>query len=111
MEETRKFKDSLTREEEKLKKRLSKLEERRDFGDDTDSLEEESDETEEFGNILGIKKVLESKLQRVTKALQKMEENNYGTCEKCGGEIEKEILEAEPESLYCKECKKSESVS
>lgn len=76
-----------------------------DFGDDTDSLEEESDEAEEVSNQAGITYALKLQLDRVKKALSRISSETYGTCLKCEGKIEPEVLDAAPESELCRACK------
>ena len=100
------LKEKLLEEKKDLEGQLKKLDEMRDFGDDVDSMEEESDESEELGNIVPVKAALKSKIIRISDTLKKIESGAYGSCEKCGNDIEKEVLEASPISLYCKECKK-----
>ncbi|HLP86943.1 MAG TPA: TraR/DksA C4-type zinc finger protein [Candidatus Paceibacterota bacterium] len=47
---------------------------------------------------------LESRLADVNKALLKIEEGDYGICEKCGKQIEEDRLEVNPAAVTCKEC-------
>jgi len=105
---------------EKIKEYKSKLEKERmlllaeikrdeapvDFGNDTD---DESDETENFGNQLAMINGLKDRLNEIDIALNKIQSEEYGTCEKCGLEIEEEILDTDPESRYCKKCKLADS--
>ncbi|KKS88064.1 hypothetical protein A2116_01250 [Candidatus Jorgensenbacteria bacterium GWA1_49_17] len=104
-EQLKNFEKKLNETKEEILADLEKLKEGLDFGDDTDSLEEEADETEEFSHYVGIKKPLEERLRAVEDAILKINKGAYGTCEKCGGEIESEILEIVPESRLCKHCK------
>ncbi|PIS47798.1 MAG: hypothetical protein COT17_01565 [Elusimicrobia bacterium CG08_land_8_20_14_0_20_51_18] len=46
-------------------------------------------------------------LDDVEAALRKMENNKYGKCEHCGGEIDKKRLRAIPHSRYCIACQVS----
>lgn len=48
--------------------------------------------------------LLEERLSDINKALKKIEENNYGICENCKKEIEKDRLEVNPAARTCKEC-------
>lgn len=95
----------LISEKAKIEAELEGLKEKLDFGSDIDHMEEETDETEEVANYLGVKKVLDEKLKNIDRALDKIQKNTYGKCEKCGENIEKEVLAAEPESVFCKNCK------
>ena len=76
-----------------------------DLGSDKD-LEEEADKTEAFTDQMAEVLPLKERLEDVEHALRKMEEGTYGICEKCGKEIELDLLEVDPESRYCRDCKK-----
>lgn len=106
-------------EQDKLKKYKTKLEDELkmvsgeikaeekpvDFGSDVDGFDEEADEAEELGNQLAVSKNLKDRLSDIEIALEKIREGRYGICEKCGNKIETEILDIDPESRFCKECK------
>ncbi|MDO8466960.1 MAG: hypothetical protein Q7S83_02355 [bacterium] len=79
-----------------------------DFGSDTESevAEEEADEAEEFSKNKGIEQELKGRLIDVKNALDKIATGTYGKCEKCGMEIEAEVLAVDPESRLCKMDKK-----
>lgn len=76
-----------------------------DFGSDVDHGEEEADESEAHANQLAGVLPMKERLDDVEHALRKIEEGTYGKCEKCGMEIEEAILEVDPESRLCKNCK------
>lgn len=88
-----------------IEKGLQGLKKDLDFGSDVDHLEEETDETEETVNYLSVKKPLDDKLRGIEAALTRIKNGSFGKCEKCGGNIELEILEAAPRSTLCKKCK------
>lgn len=46
----------------------------------------------------------EQRLQRVRRALERIEAVTYGTCVRCGGEIPEGRLEVMPESGFCVPC-------
>jgi len=73
-----------------------------DFGNDFD---DESEETENFGNQLAMVNGLKARLNEIDIALSKIQSEKYGVCEKCSENIEEEILDIDPESRYCKKCK------
>ncbi|MFH1188227.1 MAG: TraR/DksA C4-type zinc finger protein [bacterium] len=79
-----------------------------DFGDDIDSGDEESDETEEIINNEATQELLQTRLRAITEALAKIEAGTYGSCEKCNAELSEAMIEADPESHLCKECKKAD---
>ncbi len=68
------------------------------------SAEEKADEVEEYASLLPIEHSLELKLKKVNEALKKLEENNYGKCEKCHADISYEELFITPETKNCKNC-------
>jgi DnaK suppressor protein len=47
---------------------------------------------------------LAEKINRLTAALERLNEGTYGQCEACGQEIERNRLEALPEAMRCLEC-------
>jgi DnaK suppressor protein len=79
-----------------------------DFGSDIDHGDEETDESEEVGNQLAVAQDLKMRLEDVDVALNKIHSGKYGVCEKCKKPIEKEILDIDPESRFCKNCKLGE---
>jgi len=51
----------------------------------------------------------ESKLiRKIKKALERIETNTFGICEKCGEEISEERIKARPVTALCIECKTKE---
>lgn len=102
-----KYKAQLLQKKEELERRINSLADNADFGSDVDGFEEETDETEEIGNTLAIRQSLEERLENISEALRKMDHGEYGVCESCGGKIEEEILDIDPESKLCKACKKA----
>ncbi len=106
-EQLKSLEEKLKAEKARLEEQIKNLNENVDFGSDIDHLEEEADETEEMANVLGTKTILQKQLQNVDAALQKMAGGNFGICEKCGKEIDSRVLEADPESKLCRDCKKN----
>ncbi len=102
-----KFKNQLVRLKGFLMDRVKNLQKVPEFGNDVDSGDEETDETEEFGTQLSIAQNYKEKLADIDTALDKIKKHKYGICERCGKPISKDVLEAAPESKFCKECKKS----
>ncbi len=68
------------------------------------SREEMADEVEEFSSLIKIEHALEVKLKNIDDALKKMENENYGYCEKCSQLIEEDKLMIVPETRTCKSC-------
>jgi len=69
------------------------------------NLEDEADEAQEYDNLLSLEHSLELKLQDVNLALEKIEKENYGICEKCGKKMDVKRLNACPEAKTCIRCK------
>ncbi len=104
-EDRKKLEEELRKKEEKLEVQLADFKKDLNFGDETDHFEEEADEAEEFGKNLGMAETFKARLNDVGHALGKIAKGGYGKCEKCGGEVELDVLNIDPESRYCKQCK------
>ena len=48
--------------------------------------------------------VLERKLSDIDSALRSIDKGQYGTCERCGKQIETERLEVKPDATLCLSC-------
>jgi DnaK suppressor protein len=57
---------------------------------------------------VGVGRNLEATEERVSRALAKLDEGTYGTCDACGRPIAPRRLEAAPESVLCIECARLE---
>ena len=55
-------------------------------------------------NQIGVASRLESRLERVERALEKLDAGTYGTCDVCGAAIDPRRLRAAPESTVCVTC-------
>lgn len=78
------------------------------FGEHTSEQDENADEVEEYENELPMEYALETRLENINLALEKIEDGEggtYGTCESCGEKIEDERLEAEPSARMHVNCK------
>lgn len=63
-----------------------------------------ADRSEDFEERSSKLDLLEKRLNDINTALNKIIENNYGICEKCGGKIEEDRLDVNPAAKTCKEC-------
>jgi RNA polymerase-binding transcription factor DksA len=63
---------------------------------------EVADGFEAYDENAGVLNELEIRLTNVQKALKKIEDNSYGTCEVCEKEIDKERLGANPAAATCR---------
>ena len=112
------LKEKLLAEKERLEKELSEFATKDpkvkgdwdakfpNYGDENSDQDENSDEVEEYAADIALEHTLELRLKDIDDALEKIEKGTYGKCEKCGGEIPKERLEANPEARDCIECAK-----
>ena len=57
---------------------------------------------------IGVGRSLETGLERTERALAKLDEGTYGTCDACGNPIEPKRLEAMPDGVLCLACAASE---
>lgn len=63
---------------------------------------ETADEMEGFETRIATTATLEDRLAEITSALQRIENNTYGTCSICGAAIEADRLSANPAAATCK---------
>lgn len=63
--------------------------------------DENAQEVTEYATRLPLEHELETRLQAVNDALDKIKNNTYGLCEKCGEIIDVERLRANPSAMIC----------
>ncbi|MSR71629.1 MAG: hypothetical protein EXS50_03120 [Candidatus Taylorbacteria bacterium] len=63
-----------------------------------------ADNIEAYETNSALLKQLEIRFNELKVALKKIEENKFGTCEKCGKPIEAKRLSANPAAIMCIEC-------
>jgi DnaK suppressor protein len=66
-----------------------------------------SHSTEERGRVIATTRSLRANLRDVERALGKIEEGSDGRCDRCGGPIGAERLEAIPWAVLCIDCKRA----
>lgn len=97
-------KKRLEAEQEETLKEISRLGEA--LKNEVDSDPDEADpDLYEREKLLALLRNLEEKYDSLSYALGLMDEDTYGICEVCGGEIGSERLEALPYTTYCVKCK------
>lgn len=106
-EDIQNLKSKLEKEQANLIAQINKLKkpETIDMGDDVDHGDEEADEVEETAIDIGLTQNVKERLEVIKATLFKIEQGKFGFCEKCGAEIEKEVLDVDPESRWCRHCK------
>ena len=106
----KKFKTLLTEKREEIVKKAKETLEQ-DMALDTDDLPDEMDlASSEYlqsftFRLRGREKGL---LDKIEKALAKIEDGSFGVCESCGEEIAVKRLEARPETTLCIQCKEEQ---
>jgi len=104
------YKQKLEEEKTILEQELKDLEEAPDFGgDSTDIGTEEADESEAVGTNMALMQPLKERMAEVNDALSKIINGGYGVCENCKSEIDEELLNVNPESRLCRNCKLTEN--
>jgi DnaK suppressor protein len=76
-----------------------------------DSMEDNALEITAFEGNMVMEETLGVSLETTERALKKIEDGTYGTCEKCGQLIEPKRLEAFPSATACMSCKKKAAAS
>jgi DnaK suppressor protein len=106
----KKFKTLLTdKRDEILKKAKQTLEQ--DMALDTDDLPDEMDlASSEYlqSFTFRLRGREKSFLDKIEKALKKIDDGSFGVCEECGEEISVKRLEARPETTLCIRCKEDQ---
>jgi RNA polymerase-binding transcription factor DksA len=69
-----------------------------------DSEEDNASEVAQYQDDLSLEGNLQGRLAEVEKALDKMEEGNYGKCDHCGEEIPRERIAVNPAAAVCVKC-------
>jgi len=97
-------------EKERLEKELSTIANKANgqyrtiFPDYGHREDDNVDEVGAYEKSLNLKQNLETSLNLIPKALDKIAKGNYGKCEKCGKLISLDRLEANPSAETCLEC-------
>jgi DnaK suppressor protein len=106
----KKFKTLLTEKQDEIIKK-AKLTLEQDMSLDSNDLPDEMDlASSEYlqsftFRLRGREKVF---LDKIEKALRKIEDGTFGTCEECEEEINVKRLEARPETTLCIQCKENQ---
>ena len=66
-----------------------------------DKEEDNANEVADFQDNISLERNLEIALEKVDGALARIAQGSYGTCEKCGQQIEEARLAAYPEATRC----------
>ena len=72
-----------------------------------ESEDENVNEVADYGDRLGLERELESALQQVNRALERLAEGQYGVCEMCGNPIPEPRLAVRPMATTCISCEET----
>lgn len=98
-------------EQKRLQQELEQMEagaqspENRREGSPFGKREEEATESSELEKRLALEKRIGDALAEIERALRKMDEGTYGSCDVCGKTIPPERLEALPQAALCLDCR------
>jgi len=67
--------------------------------------EDSAVEVAEYQDSISLERNLEESLEKIQKALDRIDNGKYGICESCNDQIEEERLNAYPEAALCLKCK------
>ena len=99
------LRDQLQEERSRVREQLARL----GHGDDADldfdeNFADSGQVTAERGEVEALSGQLSETLSDIESALAKFDSGTYGTCERCGGEIGADRLEAMPAARLCITC-------
>ena len=100
------IKQKLVEKRDYLEQRLSRTQKhiKHEDGPPNPDFAEQATERQHEDVIYGLDDAARTELQQIKKALQRIENNEYGICQECGEQIPYERLEAVPFTPYCKNC-------
>ncbi|KKS18852.1 MAG: hypothetical protein UU76_C0013G0004 [Parcubacteria group bacterium GW2011_GWC1_41_7] len=107
--DTTQFLEKLEKEKTDLELLLKELEkDTEDAKSNSDEasteISDSSDQYEAMQGIFSKKEVVKKRLDKIAYALQRIKENTYGTCKKCGKAIEELRLKIDPAMTTCRDC-------
>lgn len=97
------IREQLINEKQELTSRLNKIEADIERGRSRD-LGEQAQERENDEVLDGLSAEAQSQLNRINRALTKIDKGQYGVCERCHQAINPSRLEALPTAEYCLDC-------
>ena len=113
---TEKYKNKLMEEKTRAEEDIALIAKKDEYGDweavpETEIINQEvpdeadmAERSEDYEERTIKVNSLEKKLDDINEALDKIEKEKYGICEKCGGKIEEDRLEINPSARTCTVC-------
>lgn len=114
IKEFEKIKEELIKKKEQLMRDLQDLSKKDEHEEDNrsaffpeygDKPDENAQEISEYSTVVVAERVLEKSIEEIDETLNRMENNVYGVCKYCGGEIGQKRLMARPTASSCIDCK------
>jgi DnaK suppressor protein len=116
-QDTKKLKIKLLKEKKVLEEELSRIATEDHFvkgnyrahfhkAEPDDTLDEKAHSITDYEEERAVEQALELRLQEINETLRRIEEGNYGTCEKCQAPIEEKRLSVFPLAKFCLSCAK-----
>ena len=111
------IKEQLTKERTDLEQQLTEVEEESFTGTQSelsgdaglnDDFADAGSATFDRENALSIRNNIRDLIDQITRAMGRIDEGTYGTCERCGKPIDAARLKALPHALLCMDCKRRE---
>jgi DnaK suppressor protein len=111
------IRERLTNERADLERQLAEVEEESFTGTQSeltgdggvnDDFADAGSATFDRENALSIRNNIRDLIDQVTRAIARIDEGTYGTCERCGRPIDAARLKALPHALLCMDCKRRE---
>ena len=107
------LKQKLQNEKKKISDLLEKMTNQKEFNKDKvqvkmdnmgDKEEDNAVEVANFQDNMSLERKLEENLEKIEKALERIDKEDFGQCIKCGNDIKTERLVAYPEADACMSC-------
>ncbi|MDP2684746.1 MAG: TraR/DksA C4-type zinc finger protein [bacterium] len=107
------LKQKLVNEKHKIRELLEKMTNQKEFNKDKiqvtwndmgDKEEDNAVEVANFQDNISLERDLEVNLEKIDNALEKIDNDDFGKCIKCGNDIKIERLIAYPEAEVCMSC-------
>ena len=111
------IREQLVKEKGDLEQQLTEVEEESFTGTQTeltgdggmnDDFADAGSATFDRENALSIRNNIRDLIDQYTRAMTRIDEGSYGTCERCGKPIDAARLKALPHALLCMDCKRRE---
>ena len=108
------IKQKLEESRKKLREQLEGLTQEKEFDKNKiqvkwqelgDKDEDSATEVADFQDNISLERKLEESLEKVNKALERIEKKEFGKCDKCQKNIEEARLKVYPEATLCLKCK------